>query len=106
MYIVDNESKLLNEGWLLTVNDEVDKVVAPYPTLRIKTYTKKLRGPLSLEICFGYEIDKAGKQVAGATLTVHLISNNDSVQLPFTYQSEADMLAYLLRETEVQHDNA
>lgn len=104
--IIDNESELLNAGWLLTEEDVKDFTKDAYPKLRIRKFTHELNGGLCLELTFGYELNDAGKIVKLDTREVCLIFNATTLPLPLHSMQEVNQLIELLGRKEASDDNA
>lgn len=102
--IIDNESELLNAGWLLTEEDVKDFTKDAYPKLRIRTFTHELNGGLCLELTFGYTINEAGKIVKLESREVCLCFIADAVPIPLPLHSmeELNQLIELLSKTEAK----
>ena len=105
--ITDNESELLNAGWLLTEEDVKDFTNDAYPNLRIRTFTHELNGGLCLELTFGYEINEAGKIVKldGRQVTLCWMSDATPLPLPLHSMEEVNQLIELLGRKEASDDN-
>ena len=100
--IIDNESELLNAGWLLTEEDVKYFTTDAHPKLRLRTFTRELNGGLCLGLTFGYEINEAGKIVKLDVRQVALSWMNSATPLPLHTMQEVNQLIELLSKAEAK----